>query len=329
MRTQAEIQELDVKIRNGAPPDKLNAVARIATLCSQGVETEPVFEICLMSADPNQSTYIRYRRFLNVLMEAHFQLSIETPSSNNAINLILSDFERPDPVLRALSIREIGKIFSEKYEDRLIQPVIRAIKDSDPFVRKSAALAILSLYKTKSSYLDKYQFQNLLKELVEDSNPNVCANAVSAVLEINSSRTKPIFEVLSSTVNNLLASFDQTNEWSQIQILDYVCSYRPKDPNDARGITARVVSRLSHNSPAVVLSAVRCCLQMNLFIDDQSKIRDTLSKIVQPLVSLLNHSIPIQYVSLKSILILLQHYRKMLSNEVSIFFCKYDDPIFY
>lgn len=247
---------------------------------------------------------------------------------NTVVQGILSDFEKNDGLLKGIAVRHAGKMANDETVNKLVPIIVRGASSDDPYVRKTAALAILNLNQTKPSYIDKFKLGPVLKNLVEDSNPNVAANAVSALTEINQSRAEPLFIPQSNSVNNLLAAIDQATEWSQVEILDFVSTYKPQDATDARGIIARVSSRLSHVNSAVVLSAIRCCLQMNLYVDDQAKVRDTLTKIVFPLVTLLNNSHPIQYIAVKSILILLQSYKRMLSSEVSIFFCKYDDPLY-
>jgi hypothetical protein len=63
-------------------------------------------------------------------------------------------------------------------------------------------------------------------------------------------------------------------------------------------------------------------------LDDPAKVRDTLTKVVLPLVTQLNNTAPIQYIAVKWILVLLQKYRRMLASEVSIFFLKCDDPLY-
>jgi vesicle coat complex subunit len=185
----------------------------------------------------------------------------------------------------------------------------------------------LHLHQTKASYINRFKLGPVLKGLVEDSNLNVAANAVASLTEINASRADPIFVPSGTTGNNLLAAIDQATEWSQVEILDFVTTYQPQDSGDARGIIARVVSRLSHANPAVVISAVRCRLQMNTFADDPAKVRDTPTKVVLHLVTQLNNTAPIQYIAVKSILVLLQKYRRMLASEVSIFFCKCGDSL--
>jgi vesicle coat complex subunit len=207
--------------------------------------------------------------------------------------------------------------------DRVARVIQRGATYDDPYVRKAAALAILNFHLTRPSYIDRFKLGPVLKGLVEDSNLNV-----AALTEINMGRADPLFAPSGTTANNLLAAIDTATEWSQIQILDFVATYKPEDSGEARGIIARTVPRLSHANPTVVFAAVRCCLQMNTFVDDHLKVRDTVTKVVLPLVTQLNNSAPVQYTAVKSILILLQKYRRMLASEVSIFFCKFDDPLY-
>ena len=320
-----ELSELVHQIQSGEG-DRVDALGRIVVLNSQSVDCSSAYASIHRCATYGQQNYIKSRRFVGILNESYME---KVPNMvNTVVQGILLDFEKNEGLLKGIAVRHAGKMANDETVDKLVPIIVRGASNDDPYVRKTAALAILNLNQTKPSYVDKFKLGPILKNLVEDSNPNVAANAVSALTEINQSRTEPLFIPQSNSVNNLLAAIDQATEWSQVEILDFVSTYKPQDATDARGIIARVSSRLSHVNSAVVLSAIRCCLQMNLFIDDQAKVRDTLTKIVFPLVTLLNNSHPIQYIAVKSILILLQNYKRMLSSEVSIFFCKYDDPLY-
>lgn len=323
---QGELQELATKLQT-TQGDRVPILGRIVALDAQGVNCSQVLPMCIHAPDYMLPTsYIKGRRFVGILDENY--LDSNQNIQQQVIQSVLNDFEKPDPLLKGIAVRHAGKLANDGNVDKLVPVILRGASSDDPYVRKASALAILNLHHTKPSFIDRFKLGPILKNLVEDSNPNVAANAVAALTEINSQRGDLLFSPNSQTVNNLLAAIDQATEWSQVEILDFVSTYRPRDVSDARGIIARVSSRLSHANSAVVLSAIRCCLQMNMFIDDQAKIRDTLSKVVLPLVTLLNNTAPIQYIAVKSILILLQNYKRMLSSEVSIFFCKYDDPLY-
>lgn len=324
---QSELQELVVKLSTSQGNDKVNALGRIVALDAQSVDCLAVLPLVQQVPQVGQPGYTRARRFVGILNE-HY---IERTNKNVALeitNTISRDFRQASAQDRAIAVRHAGHLANDETVDKLVQVIQLGASSDDPYVRKAAALAILNLHETKPSYIDQFKLGGILKNLVEDSNANVAANAVAALTEINESRSEMLFIPTSTTVNNLLAAIDQATEWSQAEILDFVSTYKPRDAGDARGVIGRVTSRLSHANAAVVLSAIRCCLRMNQFVDDQAKVRDTLSKVVLPLVTLLNSSAPIQYIAVKSILVLLQHYKRMLSTEVTIFFCKYDDPLY-
>ncbi|KAH0790090.1 Adaptin N terminal region family protein [Histomonas meleagridis] len=321
-----EVQELAARLHTGDALERIDALGRIVSLNSQSVDCSSVYPSIHHITEYSLGGYIKSRRYVGILNETYLE---KAPNmTNTVVQGILLDYEKNDPLIRGIAVRHAGKLANDETVEKLLPIILRGASSEDPYVRKASAFAILNLHQTKPSYIDRFKLSPILKNLVEDSNPNVAANAVSALTEINESRSEPLFIPTSTTVNNLLAAIDQATEWSQVEILDFVSTYKPQDASDARGIIARVSSRLSHVNAAVVLSAIKCCLQMNTFIDDQAKVRDTLSKVVLPLVTLLNNSAPIQYISVKSILILLQNYKRMLSSEVSIFFCKYDDPLY-
>ena len=324
---QTELQELVVKLSTTQGSEKLNALGRIVALDAQSVDCLPVLPLVQQVPQVGQHGYTRARRFVGILNENYIERTTKNVAQE-ITNMLSSDFRQGSAQDKAIAVRHAGRLANDENVDKLVQVVQLGASSNDPYVRKAAALAILNLHETKPSYIDKYKLGGILKNLVEDANPNVAANAVAALTEINAIRTEMLFVPTATTVNNLLAAIDQATEWSQVEILDFVATYKPRDSGDARGIIARVASRLSHANAAVVISAIRCCLRMNMFVDDQAKVRDTLSKVVLPLVTLLNGSSPIQYIAVKSILVLLQHYKRMLSTEVTIFFCKYDDPLY-
>ncbi|EAY19522.1 Adaptin N terminal region family protein [Trichomonas vaginalis G3] len=324
MQQAGEIQEMTMKLASPEQKDRDFAFQRLVALEAQNVDCSGAFANVsgYRTTDPKQE--IKVRRFIGIYAERYVEA--QPNLADLTVQLLMNEFEKPDPQMKGVVVRQIGRIINDANIDRLIPIVMRACSSDDPYVRKSAALSILSIHQSRASFVEKFKLGAQLKRLVEDSNPNVAANAISALLEINQSRDQPLFEPSFSTINNLLASIDQTTEWAQVQILDYTCNFKPDNANDARGIISRVSTRLSHANAAVILSAIRCCLQMNLYIDDPSKVRETLTRVALPLVTLLNNTAPVQYAAIKSILILLQHYRRLFSSEVSIFFCKFDDP---
>lgn len=90
-----------------------------------------------------------------------------------AVNTFVKDSEDPNPLVRALSIRTMGCLRAEKIIDYLCDPLQRALKDENPYVRKTAALCVAKLYDLKPELVIDNGFLGQLHEMVSDSNPMV------------------------------------------------------------------------------------------------------------------------------------------------------------
>ncbi len=68
----------------------------------------------------------------------------------------------------------MGCLRAEKIIDYLSSPLLKALKDENPYVRKTAALCVAKLYDIKPDLAFDGGFIEMLHGLVADSNPMVC-----------------------------------------------------------------------------------------------------------------------------------------------------------
>lgn len=108
-------------------------------------------------------------------------------------------------LIRALAIRTMSYIPVPEVLKALIEPLHACIKDSDPYVRKTAAICVAKLYMHDRRMVEKEDFVNELRDLLADANPTVVANAVAALTEI-SERSDNIHLRLNQTVAGRLVS---------------------------------------------------------------------------------------------------------------------------
>ena len=113
-------------------------------------------------------------------------------------------------------------------------------------------------------------------------------------------------------------------------ILDSLAKYTPADGREAEGIIERVTPRLQHANSAVVMSAIKVILSYMELMGSQNSdvIRALTRKLAPPLVTLLNSESEIQYVALRNINLIVQKRPHILEQEIKVFFCKYNDPIY-
>ena len=157
----------------------------------------------------------------------------------------------------------------------------------------------------------------------------VVANACASLLEISKTSGKNYLRLKSSTnLNKILAALNDSNEWGKIYIMESIATYDTSDSKESENIIERVVPMLTHNNPAVILAAVKVILK---FMDNVSKEdlqKGIVKKLAAPLVTLLSSEAEIQYVALRNINFILQKQPSIFENNVRVFFCKFNDPVY-
>ncbi|ANZ74736.1 BA75_01067T0 [Komagataella pastoris] len=245
-----------------------------------------------------------------------------------AVNTFVKDSEDPNPLIRALSIRTMGCIRVDKMVDYMATPLRKTLMDTNPYVRKTAAICVAKLFELHSDSCIEQGFLERLVELVDDSNPMVVANAISSLVEISRFSNDPSVLNLSPVVlKKLLMTLNECTEWGRITILTCLADFETTNSEDAFHIMERCSPQLQHENPAVVLAAVKVLIKNVDQIDGEAKLT-LLAKLSSPLVSLLSTPPEIQYVGLKNIKVILEKYPTILSRELRAFFCKYSDPLY-
>lgn len=221
----------------------------------------------------------------------------------------------------------MGCIRVEKITEYLCEPLSRCLRDDDPYVRKTAAIAVAKLYDINAELVEDRGFLESLTDLISDANPTVVANAIAALSEISDASGRDVLVITPPVLQKLLAALNECTEWGQVFILDSLSRYTPTDGREAEGIIDRVAPRLQHANSAVVMAATRVILR---FLDDvsQDSSRSLNRKLAPPLVTMLNSEPEIQYVALRNINLIVQRRPKILEHEIKVFFCKYNDPIY-
>ena len=245
-----------------------------------------------------------------------------------AVNTFVRDAADPNPLIRALAIRTMGCIRVERITEYLLEPLTRALRDDDPYVRKTAAICVAKLYDISPELVQDRGFIDQLRDLISDSNPTVVANSVAALSEIADTADADVMLVTPTVLQKLLAALNECTEWGQVFILDSLAKYAPQSSREAESIIERVTPRLQHANSAVVMSAVKVILSYMDAVTNNEVIRTLGRKLAPPLVTLINSEPEVQYVALRNINLIVQKRPKILEHEIKVFFCKYNDPIY-
>ncbi|KAF9069680.1 adaptin N terminal region-domain-containing protein [Rhodocollybia butyracea] len=253
-------------------------------------------------------------------------------SKPDQIHLVIPNFLQDcndrNPLIRALAIRTMSYIPIPVVTDALSDNLRHALKDRDPYVRKTAAICVAKLYTADPRKAEKGGFVELLRDLMLDSNATVVANAVAALSEIGDRQDGVIFKLNLATANKLLAAIPESSEWGQIYILDSLLRYVPERHADAEMMAERIIVQLQHGNSAVILTTIKALLYLMNYMENRQLIDYICKKMGPPLVTLLSSGPEVQYVALRNILLIIQRRPTVLKNDVRVFFCKYNDPIY-
>ncbi|KAJ7632574.1 adaptin N terminal region-domain-containing protein [Roridomyces roridus] len=253
-------------------------------------------------------------------------------SKPDQIHLVIPNFLQDcndrNPLIRALAIRTMSYIPIPVVTDALNENLRHCLKDADPYVRKTAAICVAKLYAADPRRAEKGGFVEQLRDLMLDSNATVVANAVAALSEIGDRQDGVIFKLNLATANKLLAALPESSEWGQIYILDSLLRYVPEKHADAEVMAERIIVQLQHANSAVVLTTIKALLYLMNYMENRRLIDYICKKMGPPLVTLLSSGPEVQYVALRNILLIIQRRPTVLKNDVKVFFCKYNDPIY-
>ncbi|KAG6011070.1 hypothetical protein E4U21_000101 [Claviceps maximensis] len=243
-----------------------------------------------------------------------------------AVNTFVQDTEDPNPLVRALAIRTMGCIRVDKMVDYMEEPLRKTLRDESPYVRKTAAICVAKLFDLNPSMCIENGFIETVQEMIGDPNPMVVANSVQALSEI--SETAPETRALiitPATLKKLLMALNECTEWGRITVLTTLANYPATDIKESEHICERAVPQFQHVNPAVVLAAIKVVFTHMQAVNPEM-VRSLLKKMAPPLVTLVASAPEVQYVALRNIDLLLQAKPDILSKELRVFFCKYNDP---
>ncbi|XP_063934700.1 AP-1 complex subunit beta-1-like [Zophobas morio] len=318
---KGEIYELKDDLNSDNKKTRTEAVKKVIANMTVGKDVSSLFPDvvnCLQTED----LVLKKLVYLYLLNHAKTQPDLALL----AVNTFQKDSDDSNPLIRALAIRTMSCIRVDKISEYLCNPLRKCLKDEDPYVRKTAAICVAKLYNINPQLVEDQGFLITLREFLSDSNPVVVANSVAALCEINAVSEEDVVLLNSGTLYKLLAALNECTEWGQIFILDCLATIEPKNSREAEGICQRVLPRLQHANPAVVLSAVKVVLKFVDFISDDEFLNALNKKLSPPLVTLLSSEAEVQYVALCNINIIIQKFPSILQREIKSFFVKYNDP---
>ncbi|ORY83626.1 adaptin N terminal region-domain-containing protein [Protomyces lactucae-debilis] len=263
--------------------------------------------------------------FLYLMNYARIKPEIAT----EALPYLRRDLNDENPLIRALALRTMSYIHVREINLATVDPLLMLMRDADPYVRKTAAICVAKLHAhDKRLVADDSPLLSQLRDMLGDANSTVIANALAALMDMCDRAENMRLNINAHLAAKLVAALNECSEWSQTYILEALMSYIPQTPGDAEVIAERVSPRLQHANASVVLTVIKLLLYLTNYMPDAEEVQLLCRKMSPPLITLLSKGPEVQFVALRNIELILQKAPTVLRNNVEVFFCKYNDPIY-
>ncbi|TNJ26444.1 Beta adaptin [Giardia muris] len=259
--------------------------------------------------------------------------------------------DKEHAVVRAQAIRAMGSLCTRETVQGFSECIRRGLTDSDPFVRKTAVIAVARVYTVSPEVAIQRNLVHQVKEALSDGNQAVVSAAASTLTGI-AARLSPeelygMFGAQSAEylfswqeVQALLTALGTSTEWSALHILSAIANYGqlPVNYEEADATIQRLTNFLRHSNPAVGLTAVNLIIKY-VYADPPILNTEQCYKVqgmcVAPLVSFIGSSmsaearwIALRCLRLVASAFVTQDQQNPFSRQVRLLFAKYNDPLY-
>ncbi|KJK80305.1 hypothetical protein H634G_04544 [Metarhizium anisopliae BRIP 53293] len=326
---RGKVAELRLELNSGGKKDKNYAIKKVALkriVANMTMSNNDMVALFpdIIACMHIPSLEIKKMCFLYLVNYARVRPEIAV----KAIPVLENDMEDQNPLVRALALRTMSYIHVKEFVEATVPIVKHMLRDNDPYVRKTAAFCVAKLYDHDRQMVERSDLIDRLNSLLRDDNPTVVASALAGLMDIWERSDAIKLTIDYSNASKMVAILPDCSEWGQTYILEALMSYVPQETGEAALLAERIAPRLSHSNSSVVLTCIRVILYLLNYIADQKQITTLCRKLSPPLVTLLAKGPEVQYLALRNALLILQRRPEVLKNDIRVFFCKYNDPIY-
>ncbi|KAI9678199.1 MAG: hypothetical protein M1817_006144 [Caeruleum heppii] len=326
---QGKVAELRLELNSGGKKDKNHSAKKIALkkiVANMTMSNNDMLALFpdILSCMQIQSLEIKKMCFLYLVNYARMKPDIAV----KALPVLINDMFDTNPLVRALALRTLSYVHVRDFVEATVKPLRSLLTDGDPYVRKTAAFCVAKLYDHDKQLVEKSDLIDRLNNMLRDDNPTVVASSLASLMDIWERSETIKLTIDYGNASKIVQILPDCSEWGQTYILEALMSYVPQDTSDAALLAERISPRLSHSNSAVVLTCIRVILYLMNYIADPQQISSLCRKLSPPLVTLLAKGPEVQYLALRNALLILQRRPEVLRNDIRVFFCKYNDPIY-
>ncbi|KAK9817308.1 hypothetical protein WJX72_012438 [[Myrmecia] bisecta] len=327
-KSRGELGEIKTQLAalTGSSGSKGDAVAakkdlfkKIINYMTIGIDMSSLF-VQVMTCGVSNSEDIVLKKMLYLYLSTYAQSNPDLTLLT--INLLTKDCKDQDPTIRGLALRSLCSLRVPNLVEYIVSPISQGLRDGHPYMRRTAVMGVLKVYKQDSSAVKISGMLDTVREMtLKDADAQVVANCLSVLQQVGVVQSM-ISRVFVYAMLNRLKEF---SEWAQCQVLDVISTYRPSGEQEVYDIMNVLDDRLSHSNSAVVMATVKVFLHLTLSMPATHQ--QVLERIKDPLITLVSRDhYETAYAVLAHFHLIAQRAPIIFSQIYTSFYCRMNEP---
>ena len=161
-----------------------------------------------------------------------------------ALPIIQEDMHDNNPLVRALALRTMSYIHVREYVEATVPHLKNLLRDSDPYVRKTAAFCVAKLYDHDRQLVESSDLIDKLNGMLRDENPTVVSSALAGLMDIWERSENIKLTIDYASASKIVSILADCSEWGQTYIMEAMMNYVPQDCAEAALLAERISPRI-------------------------------------------------------------------------------------
>ncbi|KAG0082394.1 AP-4 complex subunit beta-1 [Podila epicladia] len=266
-----DVAELTEAFKEHGAGNQAQLMQRVQELMGQGIDVSSLFPSMVSMASTRNITFKKVvYGFVAQYGRTNEELCILS------INTLHQDCADLDPIVRSLALRTLCSLGQKSVFRFMLQPLNKGFQDKNAHVRKTSAMACISLFELDPGFVLESEIVDKLYSLLRDRDTQVVVNAILALETI-------LADEGGMVVNHNIGAYliSRFKDWtaSQLQvILGILCRYKPQSDDEIYEIMNDTDDGLQNSSLAVQISTLRLFIWL---CQDLNEIHDEVRKTVE------------------------------------------------
>ena len=242
-----------------------------------------------------------------------------------AVNTLLKDFSESNPMIRGLALRTMCTVQHEAFDEHRLDCVTKGLKDNSAYVRRTAVMACLSVYRLNPECVLEAGLVDMLYSQIRDPDPIVMVNCLVVLEDILQDEGGIVLN--KNMVYYILNKMSSFTAWGIAYALQILKKYVPKTEDEIFDIMNILDSYLKHNNCTVCISALE--LFLSLTKDMPHLTEEIFQRSLDSLLGVISSgNVEMMTLILEYLTENMQVVSIFLKSHYKSFFCRHKDPVY-